>query len=109
MLHKYGKTLLDLDRFPEAEGTLREAQGILEAALGEEHERTIAVIRSLIDLYDAWHVAEPGKGYDEEAAAWRAKLEALRDQGIEGSRDQERNGGTPSASGQAPARGDEGG
>ena len=29
---------------------------------------------TLIQLYDYWHVAEPGKGYDAKAAEWRAKL-----------------------------------
>ena len=28
----------------------------------------------LVDLYEAWHAAEPGKGYDAKATEWRAKL-----------------------------------
>ncbi len=31
-------------------------------------------IEQLISLYEAWHTAEPGKGYDSKAAEWRAKL-----------------------------------
>jgi hypothetical protein len=33
-------------------------------------------IRALIDLYAAWHAAEPGKGYDAKAAEWRKTLDA---------------------------------
>ena len=32
------------------------------------------MIESLIDIYEARHAAEPGKGYDAKAAEWRAKL-----------------------------------
>ncbi len=31
-------------------------------------------VQRIIDLYDAWHAADPEKGYDAKAAAWRAKL-----------------------------------
>ncbi len=34
------------------------------------------MISLLVDLYDTWQEAEPGKGYDAKAAAWRAKLRA---------------------------------
>ncbi len=28
----------------------------------------------VLSLYESWHAAEPGKGYDAKAAEWRAKL-----------------------------------
>jgi hypothetical protein len=31
----------------------------------------------LVDLYAAWHAAEPGGGHDRQVAEWKAKLEAL--------------------------------
>jgi len=31
-------------------------------------------VDALIELYDAWHAAEPNKGYDAKAAEWRGKL-----------------------------------
>ena len=68
----HGKTLGRLERY--AETALLEAHGILESARGAKHERTIKVIKSLANLYDAWDAAEPGKGYDAKAAEWRAKL-----------------------------------
>jgi hypothetical protein len=31
----------------------------------------------MVELYDSWDAAEPGKGYAEKAAEWRAKLDEL--------------------------------
>ena len=47
-----------------------EAHGILENALGAEHERTIGTIKSLADLYDAWGKPESRRAGTE----WRAEL-----------------------------------
>ena len=33
------------------------------------------VLTHMVDLYVAWNAVEPGKGYAEKAAEWRAKLE----------------------------------
>ena len=38
-------------------------------------DRTGEAGQRVINLYEAWHKAEPGKGHDAKAAAWRAKLE----------------------------------
>ena len=46
---------------------------MIAAARGPDHEYAIKQIDSLIVLYTAWHEAEPDKGYDAKAAAWRAK------------------------------------
>ena len=32
------------------------------------------MIKSLIDLYESRHAADPGKGYDVKATEWRVKL-----------------------------------
>jgi hypothetical protein len=73
-LGKHGLALARLRRYGEAEEALLEGHGILVAALGDDHEQTRRVVGYLADLYDARHAAEPGKGYDAKAAAWRAKL-----------------------------------
>ena len=73
-LGKHGLALSSLGRHAEAEETLLEAHGILVAGLGDNHEQTLRVVGYLADLYDAWHAAEPGKGYDAKADEWRAKL-----------------------------------
>ena len=33
-------------------------------------------MKRIMRLYEVRHAAEPGKGYDEQAAEWRAKLPA---------------------------------
>jgi len=74
-LGKQGLALTSLGRHAEAEKALLEGHGILVAQLGDEHEQTLRVVGYIVTLYDAWHAAEPGKGYDAKAAEWRAKLE----------------------------------
>ncbi len=66
-LGKHGRALAALQRFDDAESALLEAHGMLQTALGDEHEQTKRVVGYLADLYDAW--SKPDK-----AAEWRAKL-----------------------------------
>jgi serine/threonine protein kinase len=67
----------DPQLFALAESNMHEAHAILFAASdrGQGHKETIACVRALVDLYAAWHAAEPGKGYDAKASEWRAALE----------------------------------
>ena len=65
-----------MERFGESEQGSLEAYAIFEAVLGASHTRTTGVIRQLVELYEAWHEAEPDKGYDAKATQWRAKLPA---------------------------------
>jgi non-specific serine/threonine protein kinase/serine/threonine-protein kinase len=66
----------DAERFTLAESNLLEAYPIFVAAKyrGPTHNDTLECVQGLIDLYTAWHAAEPGKGYDAKAAEWKAKL-----------------------------------
>jgi eukaryotic-like serine/threonine-protein kinase len=66
----------DAERFKLAEANLLEAHPIYVAARdrGPTHKDTIECAQALVDLYTAWHAAEPGKGYDAKAAEWKAKL-----------------------------------
>ena len=36
------------------------------------------VVASLVELYDAWESAEPGRGHAAEAARWRTTLSDAR-------------------------------
>ncbi len=72
-LGKHGRALAALERFDDAESALLEAHGILQTALGDEHEQTKRVVGYLADLYDAW-------GKPEKAAEWRAKLAAMEEE-----------------------------
>jgi tetratricopeptide (TPR) repeat protein len=75
VLAHYGRVLTFLDRCAEAEGALLEARNSFENSLGPAHPATLSAEIWLAELYDAWHEAEPDKGYDAKAAQWRAKLE----------------------------------
>ncbi len=59
----HGKCLTELKRYTDAEAALLDAYGILDAALGAEHVRTIRVIKSLAALYDAWGKPEQAANY----------------------------------------------
>jgi hypothetical protein len=41
---------------------------------GGGHKRTVMCVECLINLYESWHAAEPGRGYDVLAAEWRGRL-----------------------------------
>ncbi len=67
VLGGYGRTLVKLERYEDAEPALNEAYTLLDAGEGSDSEGTTLVVEALIDLYDAW-------GKPEKAAEWRAKL-----------------------------------
>lgn len=50
----------------------REQEGVIEA----QAPHRIELLERIIKLYETWHADEPGKGYAEKAAQWRATLEA---------------------------------
>jgi len=75
-LGSHGETLGKLHRYRAAEEALEEAYEILMGSVGPENKYTIRVVEWFTDLYDAWHEAEPNKGYDTKADQWRAKLPA---------------------------------
>lgn len=73
-LYQHGRSLAAVKRYADAEAELLAAQEGFSNTLGIDHRRTKGTIEALIDLYDAWHEAEPDKGYDAKAAEWRTKL-----------------------------------
>ncbi len=73
-LRTLGECLTKTTRYDEAEQMLVEAYRVGQNAQGAGHRSTIKTAQRLADLYIAWDAAEPGKGYAEKAAEWRAKL-----------------------------------
>jgi hypothetical protein len=73
-----GGALAAQGRFDEAEPLLLEAFAHMERGplipASTPPDRIREAIERIIELYDAWHSAEPNKGYDENAAEWRTKL-----------------------------------
>ncbi len=64
--------------FAAAEVNLVEAHTIYREAPGATPTDIRACAEALIATYTAWDEAEPGKGYGEKAAHWRAQLEAAK-------------------------------
>jgi len=73
-LGKRGRALEELGRYAEAAEAMQEGHAILVAALGDGHEQTQRIVGYIAALYDVWHEAEPGEGYDARAGEWRARL-----------------------------------
>jgi len=73
-----GRLLLEQGKFAEAEAVLLPGAPIAETALPRRHRTRLAVLELLSEMYDSWDKAEPGKGHDDKAAEWKAKLDALK-------------------------------
>jgi tetratricopeptide (TPR) repeat protein len=78
-----GESLAVQGRFAEAEppmlsgfGGLRDDDWTMPRADSIGMDFKQVALDCIVRLYERWHVAEPGKGYDAEAAKWRARLEA---------------------------------
>jgi tetratricopeptide (TPR) repeat protein len=79
-----GEALAGQGKFDEAEPLLLDSYEQLQGNPDTPPEAVRKTLGRIIELYEAWDVAEPGKGYAEKAAEWRAKLpaesEAARDE-----------------------------
>ena len=67
--------LTKLTQFAEAEALVIELanamhQQLIETRASDKAEAT----QRVVDLYEAWDTAEPGKGYDAKAAEWRTRI-----------------------------------
>ena len=71
-----GGVLARLHRFELGESQLLEAYKAMKGKPVAPNHRKREALWRIADLYHAWHVAEPDKGYDAKAAEWRAKLPA---------------------------------
>ena len=76
MLTYLGNARTQLKAFDEAEANLLEAYAILLKSFGGANRNTQNCVQGLVELYDARHATQPGRGYDSKAAEWKAKLEA---------------------------------
>ncbi len=59
----YGRTLLGLGRYPEAEEHLLAAYRRLETTLGAEHPRTQKMRERLVELYETWGKPDEAERY----------------------------------------------
>ena len=68
-----GSSLAGLHRFTEAEPELLEGERTLATAQGVPTERHRDALEALVNLYEAWEKAEPGRG-GSKALAWKERL-----------------------------------
>lgn len=70
-----GRSLSRVGQFTEAESLLTNAHHQLKNT-GDHPRQLSEAAQALVDLYDAWEIAEPGTGKTEKATQWRAVLSA---------------------------------
>jgi len=72
-----GRARIATGAFDAAAKNLNEAHAFLVAATPDEVTRDRTdVLNAQISLYDAWHAAEPDRGYDIKASEWRSKRDS---------------------------------
>ena len=77
VLMNLGKARTRLGKFAAAETNLLEAQPTLLKTNGPQDQDTRKCTQAVIDLYNAWNIAEPGNGHQARAVAWKRKLDEL--------------------------------
>jgi hypothetical protein len=77
-LAELGAVMRDQGRFAEARQSLEQGWHELAKYTGVPAAQQWWVLAQLVSLYELWHAAEPGEGYDARAAEWRVRLAALR-------------------------------
>ena len=69
-----------IEKLREAEALLLElANTMLNDDTSYENRKTEAIQR-VVDLYEAWHAADPDKGHDVKGEQWRARLPAKEEE-----------------------------
>src|SRR5204863_6804519 len=71
-----GAVLTEMACFAEAESLLLSAEATLSHHSGDLIRNRDLARQSLVDLYEARRVIDPGRSYAERAARWRALLPA---------------------------------
>jgi len=74
-INNFGTLLRTQAKYADAEAILIPAFATVETKFPLRHPLRASVVGSIATLYDSWHTAEPGQGYDAKAAEWRSKLE----------------------------------
>ncbi len=72
-----GRSHTSTGAFEAARANLLEADRILCEVQGSTAKSRKTTLTAIVELYEAWHAAEPGQGYNYEADKWRAKLNEL--------------------------------
>jgi serine/threonine protein kinase/tetratricopeptide (TPR) repeat protein len=73
-----GRALAGLDRAPEAEALLLDAERVLSTADGVPAGRHAQCLEALVALYARWDRSEPGRGHMAQSESWKARLASTR-------------------------------
>ncbi|MBL9120670.1 MAG: serine/threonine protein kinase [Phycisphaerae bacterium] len=74
-----GQALTDLGQYADAAAELAPAVERIAGSPTTLAVRRRECFQAMAALHEGWAKAEPGKGHDAEAEAWRAKAEAVRE------------------------------
>ncbi len=77
ILTTLGRSRSAIGSFKSAESDLLEAHAIYGEAPGTTAKNEKEILTGLAELYEDWQAADPGKGYDQQAAEWHKKLSEL--------------------------------
>jgi hypothetical protein len=69
-----GMVLMKLGQYPEAEPYLLAAHEVISQTPSVQPQGGAKVEKGLVEFYETWHAAEPGKSHDAKAAEWRMRL-----------------------------------
>ena len=70
----FGECLTALGQYERAQSLLIEAYDNCKAVEGSSGYYAWLGSKDLVRLYEAWHKVDPERGYDAQAAEWRAKV-----------------------------------
>jgi len=77
-LSALGRARTNIGDYETAQLNLTEAFTILGGVGDATDEDRREALNCLVKLYEAWHAAEPDRGFDSKSAEWRAKLVDLQ-------------------------------
>ena len=73
-----GECLTAQGRYDEAEPLLLEGYNMIRKVIATRRTQAASAHSRLVELYEAWHTAEPNKAHDARAAEWRARLPSVQ-------------------------------
>jgi tetratricopeptide (TPR) repeat protein len=83
LLVRLGSAYSHVGEFAKAESYLLEGHAMFVKSRGESHDITRVVVEIVVDFYERWNAAEPGKGYDSSLDEWKTKLATIQAKGNE--------------------------
>lgn len=77
-MSNHARELVKHERFEEAEAVYQRAWQFVLDTIGPDHGDTLAIASLIVEMYEAWHDADPSP-YHRMAEQWRDTLDQMRD------------------------------